>query len=192
MDMLMTPAPQVPAPDGGSAACAETPRCDDGHDPRTTGQATRWLDQEEQQAWRSYQRAVRLLDDALRRGLECHGMSHPEYEVLVRLSEAPGRSLRMSELASGVVNSRSRLTHTVGRLERAGWVRRRPTDGDGRGVECHLTDIGFAVLDAAAHTHVEGVRSALLDSMSREEFLALGASMAKVADRLDPQGLQTI
>jgi DNA-binding MarR family transcriptional regulator len=154
--------------------------------------STRWLDEEEQRAWRSYLRAVRLVDEALRRGLEEHGMSHPEYEILVRLSEVPGHALRMSELASSVVNSRSRLTHTVGRLERAGWAVRRPVAGDGRGVQCQLTERGYQALEAAAHTHVEGVRSMLLDPMTREEFLALGASLGKVADRLDPDGLKRI
>lgn len=153
---------------------------------------TRWLDAEEQRAWRSYLRAVRLVDEVLRRGLEEHGMSHPEYEILVRLSEAPGRALRMSELASGVVNSRSRLTHTVRRLEEAGWAVRRPVVADGRGVLCQLTDRGFAALEKAAHTHVEDVRRTLLDPMSREEFLALGASLGKVADRLDPDGLKRV
>jgi len=161
--------------------------------PEGTGtRETRWLDADEQHAWRSYLRAVRLVDEALRRGLEEHGMSHPEYEILVRLSEVPRRALRMSELASSVVNSRSRLTHTVGRLERAGWAVRRPVSGDGRGVECQLTERGFRALEAAAHTHVEGVRATLLDPMTREEFLALGASLAKVADRLDPDGLKRV
>jgi DNA-binding MarR family transcriptional regulator len=153
---------------------------------------TRWLDADEQQAWRSYLRAVRLVDEELRRGLEEHGLSHPEYEILVRLSEAPGRTLRMSELAFEVVNSRSRLTHTVSRLERAGWVSRRPCPDDGRGVECHLTDQGLEVLAAAAHTHVAGVREVLVDRLSREEFLALGATMATVANGIDPGGRCTV
>ena len=149
---------------------------------------TKWLDADEQRAWRSYLRAVRLLDEQLRRGLEQHDLSHPEYEILVRLSETPTRAMRMSELANGVVNSRSRLTHTVSRLERAGWVQRRPCPVDGRGVECLLTDEGFAVLDAAAKTHVDGVREYLLDPLTREEFLALGAHLAKVANAIDPTG----
>lgn len=154
--------------------------------------STRWLDEQEQQAWRSYLRAVRLLDEQLRRRLEQHQLSHPEYEILVRLSESPGRALRMSELAQGVLNSRSRLTHTVSRLEDAGLVVRRSCPRDGRGVECVLTDAGFAVLQAAAHTHVEGVREFLLDPLSRTEFLALGASLAKVADAMDPSGRHTL
>ncbi len=158
----------------------------------TTPAATRWLDPDEQRAWRSYLRAVRLLDEELRRGLEEHGLSHSEYEILVRLSERPGHALRMSELAAGVVSSRSRLTHTVTRLERAGLVQRRPSTGDGRGVECWLTPEGFAALESAAHTHVEQVRTHLLDPLTREQFLALGAALEQVADRLDPQRLAAV
>lgn len=150
---------------------------------------TRWLDVEEQGAWRAYLRAVRLLDEELRRGLERHELSHPEYEILVRLSERPGRTMRMSDLAAGVVSSRSRLTHTVARLERDGLVQRRACTRDGRGVEAQLTELGWRTLQAAAHTHVDQVRSYLLDAMSREEFLALGSALGRVADRLDPQGL---
>jgi DNA-binding MarR family transcriptional regulator len=153
---------------------------------------TRWLDAEEQAAWRSYIRATRLLDEELRRGLEDHGLSHPEYEILVRLSEAPGRALRMSEIAGDVVSSRSRLTHTVARLERDGLVARRASSCDRRGVECALTDRGYALLEQAAHTHVEQVRTHLLDAMSREQFLALGRAMQQVASALDPKGLHRV
>ncbi|GAB3684886.1 MarR family winged helix-turn-helix transcriptional regulator [Angustibacter aerolatus] len=153
---------------------------------------TRWLDDEEQQAWRSYLRAVRLLDEELRRGLERHGLSHTEYEILVRLSESPGRTLRMSDLASSVVSSRSRLTHTAARLESEGLVRRRACAGDRRGVNCELTEKGFEVLDAAAHSHVEDVRSLLLDAMPRAEFLQLGASLRRVADGIDPEGTKRV
>jgi DNA-binding MarR family transcriptional regulator len=153
---------------------------------------TRWLDPEEQAAWRSYLRAVRLLDEELRRGLEEHGLSHPEYEILVRLSEHDDHVMRMSELAASVVSSRSRLTHTVARLEREGLVVRRACTRDGRGVECVLTDKGMATLEAAAHTHVEQVRTHLLDAMTREQFLALGAALGQVSQRLDPQGRLTV
>ncbi len=153
---------------------------------------TRWLDAEEQRAWRSYLRAVRLLDEELRRGLEEHGLSHPEYEILVRLSEHADHVMRMSELAASVVSSRSRLTHTVARLEREGLVVRRACTRDGRGVECVLTDQGMTTLEAAAHTHVEQVRTHLLDAMTREQFLALGEALGQVSDRLDPHGRLTV
>ncbi len=153
---------------------------------------TRWLDEAEQQAWRAYLRATRLIDEELRRGLEAHGLSLPEYEILVRLSESPKRARRMSELANSVVCSRSRLTHTVTRLERAGWVERFSCAKDGRGVFCRLTEAGFTVLEAAAHTHVMDVRRHLVDQMPRSEFLALGAKFAEIAEELDPEGRQTI
>lgn len=143
-----------------------------------------WLDPDEQRAWRAYIRGVRLVDEALRRGLEGHDLSHPEYEILVRLSESPDRQCRMSELAGEVVSSRSRLTHTVARLERKGWVERRPSTQDGRGVLCGLTDEGFATLEQAARTHVAGVRSLLLDPLRREQFLALGESLDTVAQHI--------
>jgi DNA-binding MarR family transcriptional regulator len=145
----------------------------------------RWLDDEEQRAWRSYVRATRLLDGAIQRDLACHGFSHDEYEILVNLSEQPCHAARMSELAQQVVNSRSRLTHTVGRLENRGYVRREASPDDRRGVVCVMTDEGYAALEMAAKSHVSGVRSNLLDQMSREEFLALGAALEGVRRHLE-------
>ncbi len=153
---------------------------------------TRWLDGDEQLAWRAYLRGSRLLDEALRCGLELHGLSGPEYEILVRLSESTDHCLRMSELASSIVSSRSRLTHTVNRLERAGLVLRKSCEADGRGVMCVLSAEGLEMLKAAAHTHVADVRNHLMDAMTRVEFLELGRLMAAVADRLDPQGRQKV
>jgi DNA-binding MarR family transcriptional regulator len=145
----------------------------------------RWLDEDEQKAWRSYVRATRLLDGALARDLACHGLSHDEYEILVTLSEKSCRSARMSELAEIVVNSRSRLTHTVGRLESRGYVRREASPDDRRGVLCVMTDEGFRTLEIAARSHVSGVRTNLLDQMSREQFLALGDALEGVRRHLD-------
>jgi DNA-binding MarR family transcriptional regulator len=146
----------------------------------------RWLDSDEQKAWRSFIRATRLLDGAIQRDLACHGVSHDEYEILVNLSEQPCRSMRMSDLAESVVNSRSRLTHTVGRLENRGYVRREASPDDRRGVLCVMTDEGFATLEVAARSHVSGVRENLLDQMTREQFLALGAALEGVSRHLDP------
>jgi DNA-binding MarR family transcriptional regulator len=147
--------------------------------------AIRWLDTDEQRAWREYVRATRLLDNAIQRDLACHGFSHDEYEILVTLSDSPCRAVRMSDLATSVVNSRSRLTHTVGRLEARGYVRREASPDDRRGVLCRMTDEGFAALEVAARSHVDGVRRHLLDQMSREEFLELGRTLAKVRTHLE-------
>ena len=94
----------------------------------------RWLDDDEQHVWRSYLDVSRLLNERLQHQLvKDSGLSLPEYEIFVQLSEAPDRMLRMSELAERAVNSRSRLTHTVSRLESRGLVRREPCPDDGRG-----------------------------------------------------------
>src|SRR5918998_2890792 len=99
-----------------------------------------WLDEEEAGTWRSFLGATRLLFDQLDRELQREaGMSHADYEVLVRLSEAPERSLRMGELAEQVGSSRSRLSHAVARLEALTWVRREPCPSDRRGAGAGLT-----------------------------------------------------
>ena len=141
-----------------------------------------WLDEEEQNAWREYLRASRLLESALDHDLQAHGLQLSEYEILSMLSEAPGRRLRMSVIAELVVQSRSRLTHTAGRLESRGWVRREPCAGDRRGVELVLTGTGFAEITRMAPTHVGSVRGNLLEHLSRVELLALGRAMAAISN----------
>ena len=101
---------------------------------------TRWLDEEEQHAWRVYLRGTALVMEALDRDLQQHGVSLSEYEILALISESPERHQRMSTLAAAVVQSRSRLTHTAARLERRGWVQRRQSPHDKRGVELCLTE----------------------------------------------------
>lgn len=152
--------------------------------------ATRWLDDEEQQAWRALLEATQLLWDRLERELDDfeddghEGLSLPEYEILVRLSEAPERRLRMSQLAEGVVHSRSRLTHTVGRMQMRGLVVREVCPNDGRGVLCVLTDAGVDLLVAAAPTHVTGVRTHLFDRLTPQEVQALRSGLSKVRSHL--------
>jgi len=141
----------------------------------------RWLDADEQQAWHEYLRASRLLEAALDQDLQAHGLQLSEYEIISILSEQPGRRLRMSVIAELVVQSRSRLTHTAGRLEARGWVRRETCAGDRRGVELVLTDTGYQEITRMAPTHVAGVRAHLLDHLSRDDLLALGRAMAAVS-----------
>src|SRR3954469_21006049 len=105
---------------------------------------TRWLDPDEQRTWRAFLGATQLLFDQLDRELQRDaGMPHAYYEILVVLSEAPDRSLRMSELATRTRSSRSRLSHAVAKLEDAGWVQRRDSPGDKRGQLAELTERGF-------------------------------------------------
>jgi DNA-binding MarR family transcriptional regulator len=134
----------------------------------------RWLDAEEQKAWRAWLYSSMLLQDQLDRELTHEtGISHAYYEILVQLSEAPGRMLRMSQLADRSLSSRSRLSHAVSRLEERGWVRRQVCEDDGRGQLAVLTDEGFTALEAAAPVHVEGVRSHLFDQLSPEQVAAM-------------------
>jgi DNA-binding MarR family transcriptional regulator len=135
---------------------------------------TRWLDEEEQRTWRSYLTSCRLLFDRIERQLQQDaGLPHAYYEILVRLSEAPGRTMRMSQLATSAMSSRSRLSHAVARLEESGLVRRRPCPDDRRGALAELTEEGLAHLEATAPGHVEAVRGAMFDALSPEQQRAL-------------------
>ncbi len=135
---------------------------------------TRWLSDSEQRAWRAYLEATTLLFDALDRQLQRDsGMPHAYYEILVRLSEADSRSMRMSELADVTRSSRSRLSHAVARLEERGWLKRVDCPTDKRGQVATLTDSGFATLEAAAPGHVAAVRRHLIDRLSPEQVAQL-------------------
>src|ERR1700744_6099521 len=115
----------------------------------------RWLTQDEQRAWRAFLEATRLLFDALDHQMQQDSsIPHGYYEILVNLSEAPGRSARMGELAARTRSSRSRLSHAVDRLEERGWVERGECETDRRGQTATLTDAGYAALAAAAPGHV--------------------------------------
>ena len=137
---------------------------------------TRWLTDDEQRAWRAYLEATNLLFEALDRQAQTDaGMPHAYYEILVRLSEAPERALRMSDLATHTRSSRSRLSHAVARLEERGWVERRDCPTDRRGQVAVLTDAGFSALADAAHGHVEAVRTHLIDRLTSEQVGQLEA-----------------
>jgi DNA-binding MarR family transcriptional regulator len=152
--------------------------------PSTT--QVRWLTTEQQAQWRSYLVGTARLNDALGRQLERDSdLSLSEYEVLVRLSEARDRTLRMSQLADGLAHSRSRITHTVRRLEAAGLVVRQACEADGRGVNCTMTAQGYARLEAAAPGHVGAVRTHLVDVLTDDQLRALGEAMAAVRDALE-------
>ena len=139
-----------------------------------------WLDDDEQQAWRQYLHASRLLEVVMDRDLQAHGVQLSEYEIIAVLSEQPGQRWRMSAIAEQVVQSRSRLTHTAGRLAERGWVCREACAEDRRGVELVLTDAGREAVLQMAPTHVRSVLDNLVGSLTREEFLALGRAMAAV------------
>lgn len=149
---------------------------------------TRWLSADEQTAWRAYLRGSRLLEAALDKDLQSHGVQLTEYEIISMLSEAPTRRLRMSSLADLVVQSRSRLTHTAARLEKRGWVRRESCLEDRRGVELVLTASGLEAVQQMAALHVESVRRHLVDAMTPEMFAALGNAMEAIRNAITESG----
>src|SRR5215207_2702777 len=133
-----------------------------------------WLDQSQQRSWRALVMGMTLLLDRLDADLRrSFGVSLAEYEILVRLSERPGRQLRMAQLADAMAHSRSRVTHTVKRMEAAGLVERTTSAEDGRGVVCVMTQQGHDLLETMAPTHVDGVRDYLVDIATCEDFEAL-------------------
>ncbi|MBI9113942.1 MarR family winged helix-turn-helix transcriptional regulator [Sanguibacter suaedae] len=142
-----------------------------------------WLSDQEQASWRAFLEGTARLSEALNKDLEIDSeLSLNEYEVLVRLSESPTDSLRMSQLADSLAHSRSRITHTVRRMEERGLVVRESCAVDGRGVNCTLTDTGRAHLVEAAPSHVRSVRRHLVDVLTPQQLKNLGEAMQRVAD----------
>jgi DNA-binding MarR family transcriptional regulator len=152
---------------------------------RTVPGETHWLDEPQQRSWRALVMGTTLLMDRLDDDLrEAFDISLGEYEILVRLSEREGRRMRMAQIADALAHSRSRVTHTIDRMERAGWVVRSTTPEDGRGVVATMTDAGMALLERASHVHVRGVRSNIVDLVDAQDFAALGRVMNAVSDHL--------
>ncbi len=138
------------------------------------GDEVRWLSRDERRIWLGWVFSSRLLWDEIEHDLQRDsGLSFGTYEILVMLSESPGRSRRMSELADATQSSRSRLSHAVARLEQLGWVRREACAEDRRGSRAVLTDEGFAALEAAAPMHVESARRHLFDVLSPAQLTQL-------------------
>ncbi|RFU22767.1 MarR family winged helix-turn-helix transcriptional regulator [Geodermatophilus marinus] len=149
--------------------------------------AQRWLDEEQQRTWRAWLTAAELLPRALDAQLQRDaGITHAAYVVLAMLSEAPGRSRRMSDLARRANQTQSRLSHTVARLEERGWVRRERSAEDGRGNVAVLTDAGWGVVRSVAPGHVDAVRTALFDPLTEEQARVLGEALEAVVEALDP------
>jgi len=152
------------------------------HDP--VGEP-RWLTQDEQRSWRAWLSAVFLLGEQLEHDMKRENdLTGPEYEVLVRLSEAPKRRLRMTALANQTLFSKSRLSHQITRMEEAGLVERQQCSDDRRGAYAVLTDAGWARLVAAAPAHVESVRRHLVDVLSPAQFAELGTLCAAIVAHL--------
>ncbi|TDD54398.1 MarR family winged helix-turn-helix transcriptional regulator [Saccharopolyspora elongata] len=145
----------------------------------------RWLDAEEMAAWNAFLEASNLVARRVEQQLrEQAGLSHPQYEILVRLAAEPDGEMRMTELAQRVVTSKSGLTYQVTQLEKADLVRRRTCDTDDRGVIAGLTDAGREKLSEAAPGHVELVRANLIDVLSRDQLRAIATGLGAVTRAL--------
>jgi DNA-binding MarR family transcriptional regulator len=144
-----------------------------------------WLDAGQQRTWRAFLMGTTLLmdrlDDDLRRTFN---ISLVEYEILVRLSESEGGQLRMAQLADALAHSRSRVTHTVARMEAAGLIQRSTSPEDGRGILATMTPKGHDLLVRVAPLHVTGVRDNLVDLVSPEDLEAVGRVFDAVSDHL--------
>ena len=147
----------------------------------------RWLDEDELATWMALAAVIvklpGVLDYQLQRDSD---LTHFEYLVLAGLSESPGRSRRMSDLAGFANGSLSRLSHVVKRLERRGFVERRPADDDGRITVATITDAGYEVLVAAAPGHVATVREYVIDTLSPDQLAQLKTIATQIVTKIDP------
>ncbi|UCM90558.1 MarR family winged helix-turn-helix transcriptional regulator [Streptomyces marincola] len=149
-----------------------------------TDTGTRWLSDAEQRAWRTHLEVSKLLTHQLERDLQPFGLTMNDYEILVNLSESDEHRMRMSDLAAATLQSKSRLSHQITRMEKAGLVRREHCDSDKRGLFAVLTEHGWTTMREVAPHHVASVRRHLLDLLSPEDLAALHRSLAPVAEHL--------
>ncbi|OEV11760.1 DNA-binding MarR family transcriptional regulator [Streptomyces sp. Amel2xB2] len=151
---------------------------DDGTD------GTRWLSADEQRAWRIHLDVNRLLMYQLERDLQPFGLTMNDYEILVNLSESEDHRMRMSDLAASTLQSKSRLSHQVTRMEKAGLVRREHCESDKRGLFAVLTEHGWETMRSVAPHHVDSVRRHFIDRMSPEDLGHLLETLLPVAEKL--------
>ena len=151
------------------------------------GTEPNWLNQQEKQAWTALTSVLTRLLPALNSQLMGEsGITHFEYIVLSGLSDAPDRTMRMSDLALLANGSLSRISHVVNRLEKRGWVRRAPDPADGRYTLATLTDDGWDKVVATAPGHVEAVRSLVFDPLTRTQTRQLRDIGHRVLRAIDP------
>ena len=151
---------------------------------RQNATSPRWLNAAEMKAWRRYIVASRRLLEALDLDLAQHELSMADYEILAQLSDAPERRMRMSELADVAMLSRSRLSHRMKVMEKAGWVKREACPIDKRGYFAVMTAKGWKAIVAAAPDHVESVRSRFVDHLSKGDQAALAEIFERVSESL--------
>jgi DNA-binding MarR family transcriptional regulator len=148
----------------------------------------RWLDENQLAAWKKFVAVVELLPGVLDSQLQRDAdLSHFEYFVLAMLSEAHGRTLRMTALASATNATLPRLSHVASRLEKKGYVERTPCMEDKRATNAHLTDAGFGKVVATAPGHVATVRENVIDPLTADDVADLDRIMGRILDTLDPE-----
>ncbi|MEV6314690.1 MarR family transcriptional regulator [Streptomyces sp. NPDC051776] len=147
----------------------------------------RWLTDQEQRAWRTHLDVNKLLMHQLEKDLQPFGLTNNDYEILVNLSESEEQRMRMSDLAAATLQSKSRLSHQITRMENAGLVRREHCESDRRGLYAVLTDLGSETMRKVAPHHVESVRRHFIDLLPAEELEALRESLTPVAHHLRSQ-----
>jgi DNA-binding MarR family transcriptional regulator len=149
-----------------------------------TETAIRWLSDDEQRAWRTHLDVNKLLMHQLEKDLQPFGLTNNDYEILVNLSESEDHRMRMSDLATATLQSKSRLSHQITRMENAGLVRRENCESDRRGLYAVLTEQGMETMQKVAPHHVASVRQHFIDLLPPEELEALRESLTPIADHL--------
>jgi DNA-binding MarR family transcriptional regulator len=147
---------------------------------------TPWLDADEQRLWRRWLRLNALLPGELQRELQADaGLSLPDFDVLVQLTDRPDGKVRVGDLARALNWGRSRVSHHVTRMERRGLVEREDCVDDGRGAFVVLTQQGRVAIELAAPEHVRTVRRLVFDALGPEELKVMGKVVDKVLARLE-------
>jgi len=144
----------------------------------------RWLTPAEESAWRKYIVASRRLLEALDDDLSANGLTLSDYEILVHLSDAEDRRLRMSDLAEKTILSRSRLSHRIKYMEGKGWVERQKCASDKRGTWAVMTTKGWNSIVKAAPDHVESIRNRFMDQISKADQANIAMAFDKVEKSL--------
>ncbi|GIH95037.1 MarR family winged helix-turn-helix transcriptional regulator [Planobispora siamensis] len=173
----MDPEQDRPADDSPSVPQA-------GDDPRAHDDEPRWLTTVEQRAWRAHLAAHKLLEHRLDRELQAFGLSVNDYEILVNLSETPGHRMRMSDLAEATIQSRSRLSHQISRMEAADLVSRETCADDRRGTFAVLTAHGWKTIQHVAPHHVASVREHFIDLLTDDQLRELERAYSPVVEHL--------
>ncbi|MDX3088422.1 MULTISPECIES: MarR family winged helix-turn-helix transcriptional regulator [Streptomyces] len=149
---------------------------------KPSAENVRWLNPDEERAWRAYRRMVVAVQAATARDLAAVGLSEPDYEVLSTLSERPDHTSTLREQATKMRWSRSRLSRHATRMEARGLLRRAPDPADGRGCFLVLTDHGLDTLESVAPAHVASVRRHFIDRLSPEDLRAVERIAQKLED----------